>query len=71
MSAGRKEAFDTFRRDYPHNSTIEENKATLKQRYVTEYRGGEACSAAQRGAVQRGAVQRGAGQGGVGQGRAG
>ena len=32
MSVGRKEAFETFRRDYPHNDTIEENKQTLKQR---------------------------------------
>lgn len=35
MSVGRKEAFETFRRDYPYNGTIEENKQTLKQRFVS------------------------------------
>lgn len=35
MSVGRKEAFETFRRDYPHNDTIEENKQTLKQRLLS------------------------------------
>lgn len=34
MSVGRKEAFEVFRRDYVHNDTIEENKKTLKQRFV-------------------------------------
>jgi len=34
MSVGRKEAFETFRRDYVHNDTIEENKHNLKQRLV-------------------------------------
>ncbi|XP_028398653.1 kinesin-like protein KIF6 isoform X1 [Dendronephthya gigantea] len=33
MSQGRREAFEVFRADYPHNSNIEENKRTLKQRY--------------------------------------
>lgn len=32
MSQGRREAFEVFRVDYPHNSNIEENKRTLKQR---------------------------------------
>lgn len=41
MSVGRKEAFETFRRDYPHNDTIEENKQTLKQRYAEAKRLGE------------------------------
>lgn len=41
MSVGRKEAFETFRRDYPHNDTIEENKRTLKQRYAEAKRLGE------------------------------
>lgn len=41
MSVGRKEAFETFRRDYPHNDTIEENKHTLKQRYAEAKRLGE------------------------------
>ena len=34
MSVGRKEAFETFRRDYDHNDTIEENKQTLKLRFM-------------------------------------
>ena len=34
MSVGRKEAFETFRRDYSHNDTIEENKQNLKQRLL-------------------------------------
>lgn len=33
MSQGRREAFEVFRADYPHNLNIEENKRTLKQRY--------------------------------------
>lgn len=33
MSQGRREAFEVFRTDYPHNITIEGNKRTLKQRY--------------------------------------
>jgi hypothetical protein len=33
MSQGRREAFEVFRAEYPHNSNIEENKRTLKQRY--------------------------------------
>lgn len=41
MSVGRKEAFETFRRDYPYNGTIEENKQTLKQRYAEAKRLGE------------------------------
>lgn len=41
MSVGRKEAFETFRRDYPHNDTIEENKQTLKQRYAEAKQLGE------------------------------
>ena len=32
MSQGRREAFDVFRSEYPHNAVIEENKKTLKQR---------------------------------------
>ena len=32
MSQGRREAFEVFRADYPHNLNIEENKRTLKQR---------------------------------------
>ena len=32
MSQGRREAFEVFRVDYPHNSNIEENKRILKQR---------------------------------------
>ena len=35
MSVGRKEAFETFRRDYAQNDTIEENKQTLKQRLMS------------------------------------
>ena len=34
MSVGRQEAFEIFRRDYDQNTTIEENKQTLKQRYA-------------------------------------
>lgn len=41
MSVGRKEAFETFRRDYSHNDTIEENKQNLKQRYAEAKRLGE------------------------------
>lgn len=41
MSVGRKEAFETFRRDYAQNDTIEENKQTLKQRYAEAKRLGE------------------------------
>lgn len=41
MSVGRKEAFETFRRDYDHNDTIEENKQTLKLRYADAKRLGE------------------------------
>ncbi|XP_073248269.1 kinesin-like protein KIF6 [Porites lutea] len=41
MSVGRKEAFETFRRDYVHNDTIEENKHNLKQRYAEAKRLGE------------------------------
>ncbi len=46
MSVGRQEAFEIFRRDYPHNATIEENKATLKQRYSEAKRLGEAVNRA-------------------------
>ena len=34
MSVGRQEAFETFRRDYPEQQTIEDHKRVLKQRYV-------------------------------------
>ena len=34
MSLGRQEAFEIFRRDYEHNDTINDNKQTLKQRYI-------------------------------------
>ncbi|XP_046848638.1 kinesin-like protein KIF6 isoform X2 [Xenia sp. Carnegie-2017] len=33
LSQERREAFEVFRRDYPHNSTIEESKRILKKRY--------------------------------------
>ena len=33
MSVGRQEAFNIFRRDYSQNTTIEDNKLLLKQRY--------------------------------------
>jgi hypothetical protein len=32
MSVGRKEAFEVFKRDYPHNGAVEEHKRNLKQR---------------------------------------
>jgi kinesin family protein 6/9 len=33
LSKARQEAFDTFKRDYSQNGSIEENKRILKQRY--------------------------------------
>ena len=31
---GRQEAFEIYRRDYPHQHTIEQHKTALKQRYA-------------------------------------
>ncbi|CAG2216037.1 KIF6_9 [Mytilus edulis] len=41
MSTGRQEAFETFKRDYPNNSAIEDNKDALKQKYVEAKKLGE------------------------------
>ena len=41
MSVGRREAYELFRRDYEHNSTIESNKSTLKQLSVEAKQLGE------------------------------
>jgi len=41
MSVGRREAYELFRRDYEHNSTIESNKQTLKQLSVEAKQLGE------------------------------
>lgn len=41
MSTGRQEAFEIFKRDYPQNPMIEENKDALKQKYVEAKKLGE------------------------------
>ncbi|VDI22535.1 kinesin family member 6/9 [Mytilus galloprovincialis] len=41
MSTGRQVAFETFKRDYPNNSAIEDNKDALKQKYVEAKKLGE------------------------------
>lgn len=37
LSIGRQEAFEIFRRDHDDQLIIDENKALLKQRYLTDY----------------------------------
>ena len=37
MSVARQEAFDSFKRTYRHNQTIQEQKRALKEKYASKH----------------------------------